>query len=400
MKDSNFEEILKRKLDGNIITPPPSLMLKIESELSNAESTMLIRPKRKSNLIWGYVAAAASVLVAALLLNLGDDIDGAVLADASTKIKEEIDIREEIKIVNPVESIILATIDAVKQTNPKVENPTQTTVMVAEAKVVNTTLMSTTTQQSTEEVITTQKSENKKEMAKTSKPSSVKLKVNPYAITKEREKKRRRVFAHLSSSAFASGGSNNSALHGSSTLALDSPISAIGGIVNHPTVPELNHKTPINIGAYVGFGLTDRLSIESGLVYSKLRSESRETNDSQYKFKQTLHYLGIPVALRYRLVDHNIGNLYTKGGVMVERIISAERSDNNSGREISENFTVKGVQPSINFSFGAELKLVSKLGLYLEPGISYYFDTNQPDNYRTNNKFSFNISAGVRFLIN
>ena len=57
---------------------------------------------------------------------------------------------------------------------------------------------------------------------------------------------------------------------------------------------------PIQVGVSVAYSFTDRLSIESGLTYSCLISDlSSGTPSGNYDIRQTLHYIGLPLALRY-----------------------------------------------------------------------------------------------------
>ena len=414
MKTDNFEDILKGKFESHSITPPPSIMLNIEKQLEAMEATPLaIQPKRKTTLLWSSVAAAASILIGVLLLNLGDDIDTTSLANADTQIEQIIDANNAIQPIKQSELITYndekpSVIRDDKNTNKSVGIKTAT--LLVEQKSSVATPQASTATKSLNKQKNTPKAEIKeiKEKKTITRESvkSYKKPEQPYMssprATMARRPQQKKLYAHVSSNSLATGVSKpNEAPHIPYTLST-SKGDAEGQKTDVASPKNLNHKTPISIGAHVGFNLTDKLSIESGLVYSKLNSSYETTidNGTNFKFEQNLDYLGIPISLRYKIAGNNVGNVYTKGGIMVERAISANRSSNISGENLYEKFAVKGVQTSINFAVGGEIKIISKLGLFLEPGISYYFDNNQPDNYRTNKQFAFNLSAGLRFLIN
>ena len=48
---------------------------------------------------------------------------------------------------------------------------------------------------------------------------------------------------------------------------------------------------------------------------------------------------------------------------------------------------------------GVEFRLSGKLGLYLDPGVRYYFPNSQPKSIRTDKPFMFNFDAGLRFSL-
>ncbi|MCL2728347.1 MAG: hypothetical protein FWD56_08195, partial [Bacteroidales bacterium] len=65
----------------------------------------------------------------------------------------------------------------------------------------------------------------------------------------------------------------------------------------------------------------------------------------------------------------------------------------------SENFYVQGLQWSVNASLGVELFLSNKIGIYLEPGMGYFFDCKQPRSIRTIQPAQFKAEFGLRMRI-
>ena len=109
MKKDNFEDILKSKFEDHTMTPPPSIMLNIEKELANIESIPLsTTTKMRSTLLWSSIAAAASLLIGVLLLNLDSDIDETLLVNTDNKIEEALNATNISELVKPTELITQA----------------------------------------------------------------------------------------------------------------------------------------------------------------------------------------------------------------------------------------------------------------------------------------------------
>lgn len=166
---------------------------------------------------------------------------------------------------------------------------------------------------------------------------------------------------------------------------------------------EWNHKLPITVGLNIQRYLTDRFAVETGVIYSYLLSTGRETRQFfEYRIRQQVHYLGVPVSFSYDLVRNNRWNLYVAGGGAVEFALAARKrididNTDNYSTWLSEPVPMKGVLGSLRFGAGVEYKFLGDLGIYAEPGINYYFpNTNQPVTYWTENPWSFNLRVGLR----
>ncbi len=167
---------------------------------------------------------------------------------------------------------------------------------------------------------------------------------------------------------------------------------------------DIKHRLPIRAGLSFAYNITDRLGIESGLCYTNLTSDIREGSESHYiAGKQKLHYIGIPLNLKYRIFSWNKLDLYGSAGVLTEKCISAKMDknfvlNNRNGGTKTENITDKPLQLSVNSSIGMQWNLINSIGLYAEPGISYYFKDNA--NIQTIYKekpLNFNLNLGLRF---
>lgn len=162
----------------------------------------------------------------------------------------------------------------------------------------------------------------------------------------------------------------------------------------------LKHSMPVSVGVGVSLPLNNRLAFETGLVYNYLHSASNtEQAMSTYSKERHLHYIGIPVGLSYNLLDRNAFDLYAHSSFMLERGVSGRDFVLMDGKKTMETqIEYEGFQPSVDLSVGA-MFTVGNIGLYAQPGLSYYFGTaSQPANYRTENPISLSLRVGMKFL--
>ena len=129
------------------------------------------------------------------------------------------------------------------------------------------------------------------------------------------------------------------------------------------------YKIPVSAGVTVERKLNDYLGIETGLLYSNLRSAG-----------QHLHYLGIPVRVNVTLVDTKKVDLYaTVGGV----------ADNS--------FKEEPVQLAVTAGIGINYKINDRLAVFAEPGVSHHFSTDSKlATVRTKRPTNFNLLCGLR----
>lgn len=172
---------------------------------------------------------------------------------------------------------------------------------------------------------------------------------------------------------------------------------------------KLKHKMPLSGGISVTKGLTGRLALETGVTYTYMVSESENKAGSTavYDIEQKLHYVGIPVGVKYDVLQSRRVDLYASASALFEMCVSSEQTkklrdagSNVTSKATKESLNVRGIQPSVGVHVGAEVKLAHNLGLYVEPGMNYYFETDkQPESYRTENPLNFSLRAGFRISL-
>ena len=163
---------------------------------------------------------------------------------------------------------------------------------------------------------------------------------------------------------------------------------------------------PVQVGVTLAYSFTDRLSLESGLTYSCLISDlSSGTDKGNYRIRQSLHYLGIPLNLRYDFLKINRFSMYSSLGGQMEKCVSGKTVTDyfSLGEKISsENgkIMVEPLQWSVNAHLGAQYSFTGWAGIYLEAGAAYYFRNNSPVNcIYSERPLNFSLRAGVRFSL-
>ena len=149
-----------------------------------------------------------------------------------------------------------------------------------------------------------------------------------------------------------------------------------------------DHRQPVSVGFSVRKELGKGFSLETGLMYTYLSSDVYMSG-SQNKRAQKLHYIGIPLRANWNFVDTRRFIVYLSAGGAVEKCVY--------GKLGHEKQTVKPVQWSVLGAVGAQYNLSRRWGLYVEPGVSYYFDDGSPvQTIRKERPCSFTIQAGLR----
>lgn len=160
---------------------------------------------------------------------------------------------------------------------------------------------------------------------------------------------------------------------------------------------ETKHHQPISVGMQVGFHLLPKLKLSTGLVYTKVSSDFISgVYDTRTVSTQDLHYIGIPLNLSYSVWEYKGLHTYvTAGG---EGAVNIKNHTETDG-EVKESKRDK-MQWSTNASVGIQYDFIPQLGVYVEPGMKYYFDNgSQIENIFKDKKLNFNIQFGLRFNI-
>lgn len=164
---------------------------------------------------------------------------------------------------------------------------------------------------------------------------------------------------------------------------------------------------PFTAGIGVRVHFTPRLSLGTGLDYSMLTRSFNGTYNEVNGGAVTksvdgevfhqMRYVGIPVNIYYDVLNSDNVSFYVYGGGEAEHCFSNRYTVRSDQPDIIFKDPVKGLQYSVGAGLGVEFKLNGTLGLYLDPGVQYYFHCDQPKNVRTEKSLMATFEAGLRF---
>ena len=169
---------------------------------------------------------------------------------------------------------------------------------------------------------------------------------------------------------------------------------------------EYKHRLPVRIGLNVAYRLTDRLSVESGVSYTRLSSDMKDgTKDNYSSGSQKLDYIGVPLNVKYRAFGYRRLSVYASAGLLTEKCVSGKTTheyviSGEKKKHETEDVAAKPWQLSVNAALGAQFDVLRNVGVYVEPGVSYYFDDRSPLSTIYKEKpLNFNLNLGVRYTI-
>ena len=156
------------------------------------------------------------------------------------------------------------------------------------------------------------------------------------------------------------------------------------------------HYAPVSVGVQVAFGIAPRLSLSTGLVYTRTSSDFYPyAPSSSYNVHQVLHYVGIPVGLNYEFWQSGGFHAYVMAGAEADYNVKNDTEEEGVKKEDAKR---DRVQFSGKASLGAQYDITPKVGLYIEPGAKYYFDNgSHVENTFKDKKLNFNLQFGLRF---
>lgn len=169
---------------------------------------------------------------------------------------------------------------------------------------------------------------------------------------------------------------------------------------------EYKHRLPVRVGLNVAYRLTDRLSVESGVSYTRLSSDMKDGTKNNYSSSsQKLDYIGVPLNVKYRAFGYRRLSVYASAGLLTEKCVSGKTTheyviSGEKKKYEAEDVAVKPWQLSVNAALGAQFDVLRNVGVYVEPGVSYYFDDRSPLSTIYKEKpLNFNLNLGVRYTI-
>ena len=376
----DWTDKLKTRLEGHEMTPPSDLWTGINEQMGFAA-----QPARASVVViwrWATVAAVVLALVGFFALYENNEADYSIPNEL---------ISEEAIIPKPMEETIIEKQPiAKKQHNiiPQVKPQESVGVTLVE-EYVEVVDMTAVQQEKLQKRPTT------KEVVETYHHNV------PIQQPKAKSKKQR-----LSVALNASGGLSNSKtesmhvepVYGAAPGTPPHRMHYLGDVFEPKKVQERKaskHAFPIRLGIKLSYPLNDRLSLQSGVGYTLLKSD---LSYSSMQIGQQLHYIGVPLGLRYQLWNSGRFSLYGAVGAMLEKCVKNNSELPSAFTDAALINTEKPWQCSLNAALGAEYRLDKAIGIYLEPGVGYFFeDGTSVEHYYTEHPFVPSLEIGLRW---
>lgn len=167
---------------------------------------------------------------------------------------------------------------------------------------------------------------------------------------------------------------------------------------------EVRHKMPMRTGISIAYGLTDRWAIETGLAYTYLAADLYEgTADNHYTGHQRLHYVGVPLRVKYRAFSWQGFSAYAAAGLRLDKRVGATQTKTYviDGRSYGGDKTRLGtrtLQLAADAALGVSYSFTPAVAIYAEPAVGYRFDDRSAvETVYDKRALTFDISIGLRF---
>lgn len=170
-----------------------------------------------------------------------------------------------------------------------------------------------------------------------------------------------------------------------------------------PTLIEMfDHKLPLRFSIDLSWSIADHLDVGTGICYSYLRSDIRYgySDSPLSEAIQNMHFIGIPVNLKYTPWRFRKFDVYTSVGFMAEKCIGGEIKDGSSyGSGYSyEGCEERPFQFSLNAAAGIQYAFAPKCAVFIEPGVGLYLKNgSRLRTIYSERPLTFNVNVGLRF---
>lgn len=163
-----------------------------------------------------------------------------------------------------------------------------------------------------------------------------------------------------------------------------------------------HHAMPMTWSLALKYRLDKRWGVETGLNYSKLKSEfEMGSNGNTINELQTIHYVGVPLKGIYHLYDTRKWGVYGAAGIMMEVPVHSSLYTDYyvlGKKEVSEKTSIHAPwQWSTTIGLGLQYHLTPHVGVFAEPSLQYFIPTGSSiETYRHEHPFIFTVPLGIR----
>ena len=152
------------------------------------------------------------------------------------------------------------------------------------------------------------------------------------------------------------------------------------------------HNLPIAVGVSARFYISDRMTLNTGLNYTKYisrRGKYYYKTGENTRVEQCAHYLGVPLRFDWIASAKPYFNFYMGAGVQIDKCVYAV-IENERLYENQILFSVSGVM-------GFQVNIMPLVGIYFEPEVSYNVNKGTIETLRSDLKLMVSARGGLRF---
>ncbi len=163
-------------------------------------------------------------------------------------------------------------------------------------------------------------------------------------------------------------------------------------------------RPPLTLGLKFSYRVGKRISLETGIIYTTLSvlTKTLEIEENYSEYLRSLHYIGLPMGIRFDVWQSKNFRGYLQQSVIVEKGIAAvNKSMKFENNSLSESFhnsmRIPGFQLSTHSSLGADVNIYQRLSIYGEAGVQvFYLNSTQPFNMRSAKMLWPVFQTGIR----
>lgn len=164
------------------------------------------------------------------------------------------------------------------------------------------------------------------------------------------------------------------------------------------------HDVPLSLGFMFSRQLHRRWFFETGLLYTRLGyvMKTTEINGTYQRYSSHLHYLGLPLGIRFSLLEYRKIGLFATQSAIIEKGTGSRSSTETYQSGVltataDESAGIRGVQLSSLTGFGVGLKAGGNFSVYGQAGLQLFLlNKTQPFNIRSAHVAWPSFQLGVR----
>ncbi|HHN47861.1 MAG TPA: hypothetical protein ENN08_02835 [Bacteroidales bacterium] len=175
----------------------------------------------------------------------------------------------------------------------------------------------------------------------------------------------------------------------------------------HTSIEDTRHTQPLTFGILVNRNLSSSLDIETGLLFTRLKTTSKTSvfNNEFTEYGSELLYVGIPVSIRLNMIRGRRFGMYISQGAVLEKGIRNRYYVSHYAFEVlqhseDQTYVAEGVQISSLTALGFEFRISNLLSIYAQPGLQVFFlNQTQPYNIRSSSAIWPSFQTGLKFRL-